>query len=377
MGDEQFNSAGISRRTFAGLGMAAGATAFGSVALPAVPTVADAPANIPAGVSSPDAFGALNPALTYAQIDPLAFFTYDLGEDRYFVDATGVQAANSGHYLAAPLPLPSGSAIYQINFAYRGASVVQVRLRNQEQVTPFLTPFQQTLPNIATAATVTYDLSSPVTIGARQTALLAFYSVGGSALYGVTVGYVPPKLALENTVAALGSQVTAQATQLSALSGQLSALSGQLSALSGQFGTLAASPQLTLLSPTRVYDSRFANQASGNTGGRIGGDTSRVVNIANAIDVTTGAVNKTDLVPLGAKAIVCNLTVSGAQGGGFLSITPGDAAALSASTINWSPSTVDLANGAIVTLDTQRSVKVFSGGGGSVDFIIDVAGYFT
>ena len=363
MAHEQPDGTGISRRTFAGLGMAAGATAFGSVALPGAPVIAGAPTNTAASVSGLDAFGPTNPALTYAQVDPVAFFTYEFGEDRYFVDSTGVQSANSGHYLAAPLPIPSGSVIYQINIAYRSAPIVQIRLRNQEPVTPFLTPFQQTLPSSATAATVTYDLSSPVTIGARQTALLAFYSSGGSALYGVTVGYVPPKLALEDTVAALGSQVTALATQISALSGQL--------------GALAASPHLTLLSPTRVYDSRFTNQASGNTGGRIGGEANRVVNIANAIDVATGSVSKADLVPSGAKAIVCNLTVSGAQGGGFLSITPGDAAALAASTINWSPGTVDLANGAIVTLDAQRRVKVFSGGGGSVDFIIDVAGYFT
>jgi len=359
MSHEQSENAGITRRTFAGLGVAAGASAIGSAMLPVAPSIAAGPTSIPSGVAWPEAFGPLNPALTYAQVDPLAFDTYEFGQDRYFLDTTGVQAANSGHYLAAPLPIPSGSVIFQLNIAYRSAPIVEIRLRNQEPVTPYLSPFLQTLPNSAPPATITYNLNSPVTVGPRQTALLAFFSAGGSALYGVTVGYVAP---LDNTVAQLSAQVTT--------------LTNQLAALSAQVGALPQPPQLVLTSPTRVYDSRFANQASGNTGGRIGGDASRVVNVANAIDVTTGAMSTPDFVPAGAKAVICNLTISGAQGGGFLSITPGDAAALTASTINWSPGTVDLANGTTVKLDAQRNVKVFSGGGGSVDFIVDVAGYY-
>jgi len=72
------------------------------------------------------------------------------------------------------------------------APICEIRLRDQIAVTPFASPFQQTLPNSATAAQVTYHLNPGITIGNRKSALFAFYSSGGSALYGVTIGYTPP-----------------------------------------------------------------------------------------------------------------------------------------------------------------------------------------
>ena len=35
-----------------------------------------------------------------------------------------------------------------------------------------------------------------------------------------------------------------------------------------------------------------------------------------------------------------------------------------------------LANGLVVKLDTNRQIKVFCGGGGSTDFIVDINGYY-
>jgi len=35
-----------------------------------------------------------------------------------------------------------------------------------------------------------------------------------------------------------------------------------------------------------------------------------------------------------------------------------------------------IANGDVVTLDASRQVKVWAGGGGSADFIIDITGYY-
>jgi hypothetical protein len=46
------------------------------------------------------------------------------------------------------------------------------------------------------------------------------------------------------------------------------------------------------------------------------------------------------------------------------------------SSINWFTSGLSLANGLVVTLDTNRQIKVFCGGGGSTDFLIDVLGYY-
>src|SRR5262249_5384966 len=129
---------------------------------------------------------------TYMQIDALAFFTYESGQDRYFLDSSGVQSTNSGHYLAAPIPIPIGSTIYQVNIAYRGAPICEIRLRDHITVTPFATLFQQTPPLSSNAAQASYDLSPGITIPDHKSALFAFYSNAGYALYGVTLGYLPP-----------------------------------------------------------------------------------------------------------------------------------------------------------------------------------------
>ena len=46
------------------------------------------------------------------------------------------------------------------------------------------------------------------------------------------------------------------------------------------------------------------------------------------------------------------------------------------SSINWFASGQLLANGLTVTLDNNRQVNVFCGGGGTTDFIIDILGYY-
>jgi hypothetical protein len=180
-------------------------------------------------------------------------------------------------------------------------------------------------------------------------------------------------------VATVGQQVAAlngQVGTLTPLAAQVTTLSGRVDALTTQVGSTPHPASFVLVTPTRVYDSRLASQPPGNTGGRISAGTNRIVSVAGGIDIVTGAVTTPDLVPAGATGIVCNLTIAGADGGGYLALTPGDAMELTASTINWSPGTSDLANGTTVKLDAQRRVKIFAGGGGSVDLIIDVAGYY-
>ena len=68
--------------------------------------------------------------------------------------------------------------------------------------------------------------------------------------------------------------------------------------------------------------------------------------------------------------------IADATGQGFLAVTPGDAPTYKASTINFAPSTPSLATGALVKLDAGRNVKVFIGGGGSANFLIDITGYY-
>ena len=83
-----------------------------------------------------------------------------------------------------------------------------------------------------------------------------------------------------------------------------------------------------------------------------------------------------NIVPATAHAIAYNLTIADTVGSGFLSVNPGDATAPGGSSINWFQSGMALANGLVVKLDNNRQIKVFGGGGGSTDFIIDVLGYY-
>ncbi|MGZ4673019.1 MAG: hypothetical protein ACXV8K_10205, partial [Ilumatobacteraceae bacterium] len=125
------------------------------------------------------------------------------------------------------------------------------------------------------------------------------------------------------------------------------------------------------IDPKRVYDSRVIDPI-----GPLGGSATRVISVANGYTVSTATVDLPDVVPVGAKAIAYNLTITKTVGSGFLAVAPGDATALGASSINWFTSGMTLANGLVVKLDSNRQVKVFCGGGGSTQFIIDVLGYY-
>lgn len=138
-------------------------------------------------------------------------------------------------------------------------------------------------------------------------------------------------------------------------------------------GYTTPAPAFTPIDPARVYDSRFAAYAPNN--GVMAPNTSRVVPVKDGRD-TAGAVVAANVVPEGAVAVAINVTVAGPTGPNFLSVVPGDAAAFTASTINW-PGGFDAANGAIVKLDANRQLKVFCGDQtGSTHVIIDVTGYY-
>lgn len=124
------------------------------------------------------------------------------------------------------------------------------------------------------------------------------------------------------------------------------------------------------IDPVRVYDSRWPGDTAMTTGGQ------RLVSVADGHNLTTGTVDAPGAVPPGATAVAYNITVTGTTGSGYLTVAPGSATSVSASSVNWSSSGQTLANGLIVGLDGSRRVRVFSGGGGSTHFLIDVSGYF-
>lgn len=126
------------------------------------------------------------------------------------------------------------------------------------------------------------------------------------------------------------------------------------------------------IDPVRAYDSR---KSAYPTNGPLAPNSSRLVSVADGHD-GDGAVTDTDVVPEGATAITCNLTVAGPTGANYLSMTPGDAASFTASSINFVAGSA-LANGITSKLDDSRQVKVFCGDqGGSAHFIIDVTGFY-
>ncbi len=121
--------------------------------------------------------------------------------------------------------------------------------------------------------------------------------------------------------------------------------------------------------PARVYDSRFAD-------GPLLADFNRAVSVADAIDVGTGEISRSNLVAAGATAVFFNVTITETVAAGFVQVAPGSATAITGSTVNWSNAGQTVANGSFSTLDDDRNLRVFVGGGGSAThFTIDITGY--
>ncbi len=126
------------------------------------------------------------------------------------------------------------------------------------------------------------------------------------------------------------------------------------------------------ITPVRAYDSRITAYS---VNGPIPNNSSRVVDISAGHDLITGAVTLADAVPAGATAITYNLTSDASTTVGFVAITPGNAGTFATSALNLNGT--PLANGGTVAIAGDRTVKVFVGGGGSTQIIIDVTGYYT
>jgi hypothetical protein len=127
------------------------------------------------------------------------------------------------------------------------------------------------------------------------------------------------------------------------------------------------------INPVRAYDSRAAAPEPG----LLGPNASRLILTKDGRANGSGAVITPDVVPVGATAIACNLTVTGTTGPNFLALTPGDAGSFTASAINWSGPDQSIANGLIVKLDANRFVKVWCGDQtGSTHVLLDINGYW-
>ena len=85
-------------------------------------------------------------------------------------------------------------------------------------------------------------------------------------------------------------------------------------------------------------------------------------------------------IPTTAKALSLNVTIANPTGAGFLTLYPSGVTKPWISVINWTSADYALANGAVLPLGTSSSQDVSayqeSNGGGTVDLILDVTGYY-
>jgi hypothetical protein len=134
---------------------------------------------------------------------------------------------------------------------------------------------------------------------------------------------------------------------------------------------VAGTPGLVFhtVNPYRAVDTRLQGEA----GRLISGNT-----VQHAIWTD---VNGTPKIPETSAAVTYNLTVTQTGGDGYLAVFPGGTTWGGISSINWTVSNANVANGGTVGLGPAQltgpgSVMVQCGGFASTFFIIDVTGYY-
>lgn len=117
--------------------------------------------------------------------------------------------------------------------------------------------------------------------------------------------------------------------------------------------TKAPTGQVLLSKPVRMYDSR--------SGARIAAGQVRTHQLASQ-------------VPVGATGVLLNVTVTGTQSSGFLTVYASDQSAPGTSSINWDSSGRTLANAVTSAIPASRSINVRCGSS-STHYIVDLVGY--
>jgi hypothetical protein len=337
----------VSRRVALGAAAAAGAALGGAGNALAAPSSSDAsgpttdPYFVPEGTEIPE----VNPAPTtpgtrYLSLAGIAFKPISNTTTYSSPDAFELSSGSISTY-TAPVQLPHGARITEmvIYVTHPDSDPFVVRLvchRSSVASTGAVFNVASIDTNAVTPAAAARLQSvavSPATIGAVVDEGAAAYFVvafmpsdAAHRLWGVRVGYV-----------------TADA---------------------GRFFPI---------NPVRAYDSR----ATLPDPGLLGPNASRLILVKDSRANGSGAVITPDVVPVGATAIACNLTVTGTTGPNFLALTPGDAGSFTASAINWSDADQSIANGLIAKLDANRFVRVWCGDQtGSTHVLLDVNGYW-
>jgi hypothetical protein len=305
---------GITRREMMGLGLGAGAAAglVLGAGLPLTAAAAPATNHAPAWMPLPKVLGPTLPNLAYVGIDGIAFHSLQDPGTRYTDPGTGVGAA--GARLAAPLSLPIGSIVRQINIGYVASAGTDLSLQIFERVfdSAPTTDWQPVATAVgpgadSTGSTVTVNLQAPVTIQHGRSYSLQFVTVPGMSIRGVTVGYQPP---------------------------------------TATFVPFAGATP-------RVLDTRG--------GSKLGFGDEIVVDLGNP----------------GARGALFNLTVTETENGGFVSAFAADITYPGSSSVNYTATGQTVANGVVSALSPDGRIKLRGGGpAGSCHVIVDRLGWF-
>jgi hypothetical protein len=124
--------------------------------------------------------------------------------------------------------------------------------------------------------------------------------------------------------------------------------------------------------PQRAYDSREEYEPASTPKGMLASEETREIDLTEFTDF-----------PAGASGAIVNITVDGTVDRGFLTAFNGataDDERPNASTVNWYESTSIVANGIILPVSPEGTIKVYAfglAGGACTDVVIDVVGAVT
>ena len=129
------------------------------------------------------------------------------------------------------------------------------------------------------------------------------------------------------------------------------------------------------INPGRGYDTR--QLAPGNA--RLS-TTNGPLSFTVAFGYAAGSATiiRNPLIPSGATAVTCNVTITRTIGAGFITINPYNVGTTDASTINWFGTDQTFANGITVKLGGDRQLTAVCSGSGSpsAHLIVDITGYY-
>jgi len=129
------------------------------------------------------------------------------------------------------------------------------------------------------------------------------------------------------------------------------------------------------INPGRGYDTRYlapGNARLSTTNGPLS------FTVAFGYAGGTATIIRNPLIPVGATAVTCNVTVTRTIGTGFITINPYNVGTTDSSTINWFGTDQTFANGITVKLGGDRQLTAVCSGSGSpsAHLIVDITGYF-